>query len=406
MADFLADVYKLLATLGSICFVTSLLQPRSSSTPKAGASSEAGAGFGTFRREYLLVYAVITLADWLQGTHFHALYAEHGLTNEQTGSLFLTGFLASAVIGTYVGALVDSVGRRRGCAVYCILEVIINALEHSTDFRVLWVGRILGGISTSLLGCAFESWMVTKHKQSGYSPQALERTFTITSFMNGLLAVAAGILAHVLGVCTRRAAPPALYRTRATPHPASVPTRFCVHARARAMGRFVTAAGSHWPVPRSHRPLRPRARPGAALGRELWGPRPGRLGRSCRRRGGGGGERRERWGGAYAGPRPAADGCRSAPLDARRRPGRLRGRHVLVGLRLGAHACTPPACSRGSPSGCACMHAPRMFSWVSVWVRMHARPRHERSPRHTQRGRFEMALVCGNRVRPAPSDPM
>ena len=67
--------------------------------------------YSLFQRDYLLVYAVVTLADWLQGTHFHALYESHGLTQEQTANLFLSGFVSSAVFGTFVGGVVDRVGK-------------------------------------------------------------------------------------------------------------------------------------------------------------------------------------------------------------------------------------------------------------------------------------------------------
>jgi hypothetical protein len=40
-------------------------------------------------------------------------------------------------------------------------------MEHSTDFTILLVGRVLGGISTNLLFSAFESWMTTEHRKKG-----------------------------------------------------------------------------------------------------------------------------------------------------------------------------------------------------------------------------------------------
>ncbi len=46
-------------------------------------------------------------------------------------------------------------------------KVVINALEHIPDMRLLLLGRVLGGISTSLLFSAFESWMVSEHRKQG-----------------------------------------------------------------------------------------------------------------------------------------------------------------------------------------------------------------------------------------------
>lgn len=39
------------------------------------------------------------------------------------GTLFLTGFLSSAVFGTFLGMYVDMWGRRFGCLLFCVLEV-------------------------------------------------------------------------------------------------------------------------------------------------------------------------------------------------------------------------------------------------------------------------------------------
>ena len=156
LQDMYADnpnVVTALCTLATLCIATGLLTPSEAAVKKSKVSIAAvPPRFAAFQFNYLLTYGIILLADWLQGTHFHSLYAEHGLTDGQTSSLFLTGFLSSAIFGTYIGVMVDSIGRRKGCVIYCVLEVIINALEHSPSFEVLWIGRILGGISTSLLG--------------------------------------------------------------------------------------------------------------------------------------------------------------------------------------------------------------------------------------------------------------
>jgi hypothetical protein len=60
----------------------------------------------------------------------------------------------------------------------------------------LIVGRILGGLSTSLLFTAFESWMVSEHRKQGYAEELLASTFSIASAGNGLSAIFAGILAQ------------------------------------------------------------------------------------------------------------------------------------------------------------------------------------------------------------------
>lgn len=151
--------------------------------------------FQSFRRKYLIVYLIIMLADWMQGTHMYTLYLSY---NVNISALFLTGFLSGAIFAPFLGSAVDKFGRKKSCIVYCVLEIIINVLEHVHDFKVLLLGRVLGGISTNLLFSAFESWMTTQHRQNGFPESWLQRTYSETSIGNGTMAVLAGIVAQLL----------------------------------------------------------------------------------------------------------------------------------------------------------------------------------------------------------------
>ena len=134
--------------------------------------------FDAFRRQYIIVYLVIMLADWMQGTHMYTLYLSY---NVNISALFLTGFLSGAFFAPFLGSAVDKFGRRNSCVVYCLLEIIINCLEHSSSFAVLLIGRVLGGISTNLLFSAFESWMTTEHRKRGFPEVWLSRTYSEVS---------------------------------------------------------------------------------------------------------------------------------------------------------------------------------------------------------------------------------
>ena len=92
----------------------------------------------------------------------------------------------------------DKFGRKRSCIVYCVLEIVINVLEHYNDFTTLILGRILGGISTNLLFSAFESWMTTQHRHLGFPESWLQRTYSNMSIGNGTMAILAGIIAQLL----------------------------------------------------------------------------------------------------------------------------------------------------------------------------------------------------------------
>jgi len=196
--DALITMAVLLVVVGAL---TSLYTPEDekSNDDKAGGNISAQGDlhkkFDAFRRQYILVYLVIMLADWMQGTHMYTLYLSY---NVNISALFLTGFLSGALFAPFLGSAVDKFGRRNSCIVYCVLEVIINCLEHSTDFTILLVGRVLGGISTNLLFSAFESWMTTEHRKRGFPEEWLSRTYSESSIGNGAMAILAGIVAQVL----------------------------------------------------------------------------------------------------------------------------------------------------------------------------------------------------------------
>lgn len=151
--------------------------------------------FDEFRWKYILVYYVIMLADWMQGTHMYTLYLSY---NVNVSALFITGFLSGALFAPFLGSAVDKFGRKNSCIVYCVLEIIINTLEHSHNFGVLLFGRVLGGISTNLLFSAFESWMTTEHRKKGFPEKWLSTTYSHTSIGNGTMAILAGIVSQVL----------------------------------------------------------------------------------------------------------------------------------------------------------------------------------------------------------------
>ena len=191
----LLNVFCVLAlVLGALSALKALRTASDTSEGITAADAKKLATFSGFQREYLAVYLIIMLADWLQGTNMYTLYSGYGVS---VSALFLTGFSSSLVFGTFVGLLVDSHGRKRACVLFCVLEVVINLLEHVPSMPLLLLGRVLGGISTSLLFSAFEAWMVAEHRRRGYPDRWLAKTFSLAAAGNGAVAVFAGLLAQV-----------------------------------------------------------------------------------------------------------------------------------------------------------------------------------------------------------------
>jgi len=162
---------------------------------KGGASSggmPTTSDFKKFQRSYLIVYVCAVCADWLQGPYVYALYAHYQFSKQQIALLFIVGFGASAVFGTFAGEMADKHGRRLSCYVYCVTYIVSCLTKHSPNFYVLVFGRLTGGIATSILFSSFESWLVAEHNKNFYPAEWLNQTLSLATLLNGVTAIVAG----------------------------------------------------------------------------------------------------------------------------------------------------------------------------------------------------------------------
>ncbi|KAH7668488.1 Molybdate-anion transporter protein [Dioscorea alata] len=180
---------------GFLALIVALLELSKTAKDRVATSS----AFNSFKNNYLLVYSLMMAGDWLQGPYVYFLYSQYGFDKGDIGRLFIAGFGSSMLFGTIVGSLADKQGRRRACVTYCITYILSCITKHSPEYKVLMLGRILGGIATSLLFSAFESWLVAEHNKEGFEPQWLSLTFSKAIFLgNGLIAIVSGLFANLL----------------------------------------------------------------------------------------------------------------------------------------------------------------------------------------------------------------
>ena len=97
------------------------------------------------------------------------------------------------IFGTFAGSLADTVGRKRGALAYVVVYAASCATKHWRSYNVLMLGRVLGGVATSLLFSVFDSWLVAEHTRRGFEPGWLSSTFANAQFGNSLVAIASGI---------------------------------------------------------------------------------------------------------------------------------------------------------------------------------------------------------------------
>lgn len=170
-------------------------------------------------RQYLTVYALAVGADWLQvrcyavppesymiscltssqGSFVYALYKnDYQLSQSLVAALFATGFGSGALSATGIGYLADRFGRKKACLAYCVLYILSSALTMFHNHFALFAGRVLGGVSTTLLYSVFETWMVAKASTQENSNASIQATLTSAASINAVVAICAGFTSEVL----------------------------------------------------------------------------------------------------------------------------------------------------------------------------------------------------------------
>lgn len=163
----------------------------------------------TLTKRYLVVYAIVMGADWLQGPYVYSLYREqYELPERMVAVLFVTGFMSAGVTAPLVGVWADQHGRKKLCLVFCITYLFTCFCVTIPYLPVLFLGRLAGGISTSILYSAFESWLVSAANGLTIPSSDLSLIFGRATLVNGFVATGAGVVSNQLVALTRSFASP------------------------------------------------------------------------------------------------------------------------------------------------------------------------------------------------------
>jgi MFS transporter, MFS domain-containing protein family, molybdate-anion transporter len=106
------------------------------------------------------------------------------------------GFGSSAIFGTFTASLADRFGRKRLVQIYFLVYALNCLCIHNRAIWSIILGRILGGIATSLLFSSFDSWFVCSHED--LSSKYLNDSFAIAGTINAATAILAGLMSQFL----------------------------------------------------------------------------------------------------------------------------------------------------------------------------------------------------------------
>lgn len=169
---------------------------------KTGQADEvtiANPNFVAFQNSYFKVYFPALMAEWLQGPYLYKLYSHYGFIDTQIAIIYVCGFASSVVFGTSAGYFASAFGRKKACVVFTLLYSLCCITKLSRNYAILIFGRVLGGISTSLLFTAFDAWYLYEHTQTHSFPSEwVAATFAKATLYNSVISVVAGILANTI----------------------------------------------------------------------------------------------------------------------------------------------------------------------------------------------------------------
>lgn len=82
--------------------------------------------------------------------------------------------------------------------VFCVTYTITCICVTVPSLPVLFIGRVLGGVSTSILYSAFESWLVSSSNHLALPHSALSNILGRATLINGIVAAVAGVVSNKL----------------------------------------------------------------------------------------------------------------------------------------------------------------------------------------------------------------
>ena len=199
MANFTVIFWVALVINVALTFYSSDFYKNLKQKNRSGGSGDNAADrtkHSKLLKRYLFVYLTATLSDWLQGPYVYALYSEYGFDQHEIAQLFVAGFGSSMVFGSFIGSIADVGGRRAFVILFSIVYAASCATKHFKHYGILMLGRLLGGVATSLLFSVFEAWLIRSHSDADLPKQFLSKSFSWAAYGNSIIAISAGLLAN------------------------------------------------------------------------------------------------------------------------------------------------------------------------------------------------------------------
>lgn len=161
-----------------------------------GVSEDVKKKHTSLLRRYLCVYLLAAASDWLQGPYVYALYSDYHFSQHEIAQLFVAGFGSSMIFGSFVGGMADVGGRRAFVILFSVVYAASCLTKHFNNYGILMIGRLLGGVATSLLFSVFDAWLIRSHADADLPKSFLSKSFSWAAYGNSVAAILAGLIAN------------------------------------------------------------------------------------------------------------------------------------------------------------------------------------------------------------------
>lgn len=166
----------------------------------ANLKSQRSAGFKLLRRQYVLGFTIMSLADWIQGPFLLPMYASFGLSNSDVAALYSVDYLVGIVAGLLAGGLADAMGARKACILYGYLYALSCICNHFGNIfmPIVVLGCALDGLCNALLRTSFETWISIACSQRGYSSHWAVHAGAVANWFSTVMSLLAGVICHIV----------------------------------------------------------------------------------------------------------------------------------------------------------------------------------------------------------------
>uniref|UniRef100_A0A0D9X3T2 Uncharacterized protein n=1 Tax=Leersia perrieri TaxID=77586 RepID=A0A0D9X3T2_9ORYZ len=179
-----------------------LLLPYFSPPPHAAASHspfDAGtAPFLRFRRAFLFVFSLASVAEGIQSVFGEDEFVRCGLGREQMAARLAAAAAAALFLGGFSGVVSDKLGPRQACIFYWMLQLAVGTLKSFSGLRCAWINNLISALASSMFYFCFETWFVVEHEKQGQKQDLLFDSFWLMTFFESMSLVGSQGITNLL----------------------------------------------------------------------------------------------------------------------------------------------------------------------------------------------------------------